>query len=496
MQASTTIDRFLITVSSFSRELNTARESVHVFQAIHKVLRRFFEIHSVFVLEESDEAWQVILSDDSFPLPREELDPLVDHTCERKSFSFFPVEEGTLLVLPSLQSGKVIGVFVAFIQSDPEEFLQENESILGFISFFSGLVLENLRLYHRVLDASQVQEELKRYFRAMLDSLDESICVWDPQFRRVFENASYASLQVDPSFEQILKDLAAKSFEQEKGFAIEKEIQGSFFSFNTVVMDSPLQVIIRMEDITHTKELERLRQIEKMRSEFVANISHELRTPLAAIKAYAETITDSLEAMDSETLSEFMGIIQDQSNHLEFLIDQLLDVTKVENHSLQLEIEDVSLHALIEETAKGLAKSFENNGVAYQEKIPEEDIKVRADPKRIRQVINNLVLNSIKYRDHDKEDPMVGVWAEWQHGESKVLLCVEDNGIGIPADYHQKIFDKFFRVDSSLTYSVEGTGLGLAITREIIEKHGEKIWLESEPGKGTRFFFTLQRAEA
>lgn len=504
MQAETAIDRFLTTVASFSRELNTARKTQDVYQAIIKVLRRFFDISSFHVEEsQQDKTWVSAWNDPDFPLSAEDLKPFIQLAVDRRSFSFYPLETGSLMILPTIKSGQVVSVLMGYILNDPEEFLQEHESVLGFISFFSGIVLENLRLYQEVLDSSIVQEGLKQYFKTMLDSLDEAISVWDESLSLVFSNQSYIRLNPTEKVIQIVKDLVAQSYQQKKGIAQEKEIDSGsedlqnrlhFFSFNSVLLGEPDQVLVRMEDITNTKELERIKKIEQIRTEFVANISHELRTPLSAIKAYAETMRDSFSSLDEETAQQFMHIILDQSDHLEFLLNQLLDFSRLENHTMQLEITTFNLVQQAQDIYSAMHNGTQNEGVEFLLESDTPEKPVKGDANRIKQVMMNLVSNAVKYRDRTKEKKWVKIQIKDQPDSEKVIVSVEDNGVGIASEHLEKIFEKFYRVNSSLTYEVEGTGLGLAIVKEIIEKHEEQIQVKSESGKGSIFYFSLKKA--
>ncbi len=494
MQTGASIDRFLSTVATFSRELNTARKSIDVFFAINKVVKRFFEIDSICGMERTEDGWKNIFCDETFPIAKEEMDSFLSLAQDRKAYSFYPHNESRVLILPSVKSGNVISVFFGFIKEEPEEFKQEYESIMSFIGVFSGIVLENLQLYGEVLKSAEMQEKLKKYFQNILNSLDEGICVLNRDSEMVFFNDKYSSLALSEEVIREIKNIAMESFVSNSGMSLEKEFSGHFYSFGAVHMLETNEILIRLEDITNSKELERLKKIDQMKTEFIANISHELRTPLAAIRAYSETVKDSFEAMDSDTINEFMGIVLDQSDHLSFLLDQLLDFSRVENHNLQLEPEKINLREAIENTYKTLSKKFEEGNVEFSF-LEGEDVYVSADEKRMKQVLNNLFENSVKYRNKEIENPLVKIGYDVDHGNKKVTVFIEDNGIGIDESNVEKVFDKFFRENNSLTYEVEGTGMGLAITKEIINKHGNKIWLKSRRGEGATFYFTLDLLE-
>ncbi len=342
MQAEAAIDRFLTIVSTFSRELNTAKKALDVYHAIVKVLRRFFDIHSFCVLEQKGPSdWISIWSDPTFPFGFDELTPYVQLAQERRSFSIYPLDEGHLLILPSLKSGRVVSVLMGYLQDDPEESLRENESVVGFIMFFSGLVLENLRLYREVLDSAAVQEGLKKYYQTMLDSMDEAISVWDENRSLVFTNQSYIRADPSESILEIIKDLVTQSYSNRNHNTLEKEIAGHFYSFGTVLLGNPDQVLVSMEDISNTKELERIKKI----------------------KAYAETIRDSFGSLDEETGQQFMMTILEQSEHLEGLLNRLLDFSRLENQAMRPEIEDFDLIEQVRDVEQRVQKMLQTYAV-------------------------------------------------------------------------------------------------------------------------------------
>jgi len=493
-ETSNSINRFLITIASFARELNTAKNTVDISKAIEKVMGRFFSIESSLSAVYKDDQWQVIRLDDNFPLSDSEMENYFSLALERKSPSFFPLNQSNyLVILPSVKSGRVLSTFFGYVGENEKSFTQEFETMFGFFSFYSGIVLENQGLLNEIKDAAKVQEQLRFYFEMMLNSLDEGICVVDSSGEFVFKNKKYHEINPDEQVVQQIRTIAAETFSQDAGQALEMEFDAVFFSFNSVILTDDEQVLIRLEDITNTKELERMKKIDQMKTEFIANISHELRTPLSAIKAYSETINDSVEVLDPDTLKEFMGTIIDQSDHLTFLLDQLLDFSNMEREDLKLEKDDFDIVELIKKAKESNREKYEQYVVMIHLNLPTECVKVHADEKRIKQVLINLISNAVKYSDKKKEKKEVTI--SLILNEEHVTVEIKDNGIGIPKSELEKIFTKFYRIDSSLTYEVEGTGLGLAICQEIIHEHGKEIKVESTVGEGSIFRFELDKSK-
>jgi len=492
-ETSNSINRFLITIASFARELNTAKNTVDISKAIEKVMGRFFSIESSLTAMYKDDEWQVIRLDDGFPISETDMENYYSLALERKSPSFFPLNDSDyLVILPSVKSGRLLSTFFGYVGENEKGFTQEFETMFGFFSFYSGIVLENLDLFNEVKDAAKVQEQLRVYFEMMLNSLDEGICVLDSSGEFVFKNKKYREIDPGDAVVEQIKRISAETFAQNTGQAVEMEFDGVFYSFNSVILTDDDQVLLRLEDITNTKELERMKKIDQMKTEFIANISHELRTPLSAIKAYSETINDSVESLDPVTLKEFMGTIIDQSDHLTFLLDQLLDFSRMERKDLNLEKSNFNIIELIKKAKESNKEKYEQHSVEIELNLPEEAVMVNADEKRIKQVLINLISNAVKYSNKEMDEKKVIVSLETEGDE--VTIAVKDNGLGIEESELDKIFNKFYRIDSSLTYEVEGTGLGLAICREIIHEHGKEITVESSPGEGSVFSFKLDKA--
>ncbi|RME80112.1 MAG: PAS domain S-box protein [Caldilineae bacterium] len=243
-----------------------------------------------------------------------------------------------------------------------------------------------------------------------------------------------------------------------------------------------LNVIATLTDIT------RFREAEELKSTFISVISHELKTPVSLIKGYASTLTRQDANWSPEMVNEIGRVIEEESDRLNHLINNLLDASRIQAGALELDIDDVSLAHV----ARTASERFQTQTEAHQIEFdfPPDLPLVRADERRIRQVFDNLISNAIKYSPEGGVI-RVGAWAE----EDRVVAYVADQGVGIPLDEQDSVFDRFYRVDSSLRRSTQGVGLGLFLVKAIVEAHGGEVWLRSQPQKGTTFFFALPRAE-
>ncbi|MFC1869701.1 ATP-binding protein [Chloroflexota bacterium] len=231
-----------------------------------------------------------------------------------------------------------------------------------------------------------------------------------------------------------------------------------------------------------------LRELDGLRTKLLANVSHELRTPLAAIKGFASSLLQPDISFDQDTGRSFLQTIDKEADRLNQLIEELLVMSRLEAGALEVRNEKCSLAGIIEQVKDRL----DNLAVRYNLRflLSPELPPVAVDGARIGEVITNLVENAVKYSQEGTE-----IRIEACLDGKETVVSVSDEGIGIHPDFHQKVFDRFYRLDGSGSGEGQGTGLGLSICRGIVEAHGGRIWLESELGKGSKFSFSLPTTE-
>ena len=235
-------------------------------------------------------------------------------------------------------------------------------------------------------------------------------------------------------------------------------------------------------------DLTQLRQLEAVRQEFVANVSHELRTPLSLIKSAAETLIDGGKD-EPDSLLRFLQIIDKNANRLTLLIDDLLMLSTLDSGNIRLALQSVSLRLAVQEAGDDLRGRASARGVAIKNKV-DAALIVQADPDRLRQVLSNLIDNAIKYGRIEGEVVISARALDTR----RIEICVQDDGPGIPADACARIFERFFRGDKARSREQGGTGLGLAIVKHVVQAHGGEVRVESAPGAGAQFSFTLPAA--
>jgi len=230
---------------------------------------------------------------------------------------------------------------------------------------------------------------------------------------------------------------------------------------------------------------ERLQQASKAKSDFLANMSHELRTPMNAILGFVEMVLDGIYGEVPPDLKEPLTDIQTNGKHLLRLINDVLDLSKIEAGRMELALAEYSVQDVVDTVRASLQSLALEKGLGFTA-AAQDDIPVAfGDGKRITQCLVNLVGNALKFSKRGN----VAVWVE-QQGDN-LLYRVSDTGIGIPQNELENIFGEFQQVDTAITREFSGTGLGLNITKKFVEMHGGRIWVESELGKGSTFFFLI-----
>jgi len=236
---------------------------------------------------------------------------------------------------------------------------------------------------------------------------------------------------------------------------------------------------------------EKLKSLNKMKSDFVATVSHEFKTPLTSIKAYCETLINNSENMDRKIFKEFLMIINEESDRLMTLIEDILSFSQMESGAIKFERASCNLNELVNTVSKEQKVNFETKNIALQIDLPEKDVKIRADRDLIKQLLVNLINNAAKFT---RDGGRVFIYLEDEMVSARII--VEDNGIGVPENQMERIFDHFHQADNSSTRRHSGSGLGLALCKNIVEWHDGRIWVENVDGGGARFVAVIPKKQA
>ena len=237
-----------------------------------------------------------------------------------------------------------------------------------------------------------------------------------------------------------------------------------------------LGIICVIQDITEHKKL------EAMQKDFVANVSHELRTPLTTIKSYTETLLEGA-LYETETALNFLQVINHESDRMTALVQDLLDLSKLDNKQVHLKIQKLNLNQLLEDSLNKFMIQIDKKNQVLIYHPSEVIFWINGDLYRLEQVLKNILSNAMKY---SPETATIEI-ALYQH-DNEVVIEVKDSGVGIPEADLLRIFERFYRVDKARSREMGGTGLGLAIAKEIMDYHKARIEVESTLGQGTTFY--------
>lgn len=229
-----------------------------------------------------------------------------------------------------------------------------------------------------------------------------------------------------------------------------------------------------------------LQKLDQLKDEFISTVTHELRTPLTSIRAFSEILLSNPD-VEVEQRSKFLAIIVKESERLTRLINQVLDMAKIDSGRIDWHIADLDLRELIEDAVNSTRQLFDDKAVVLQEQLGDKAVIIAGDRDRLIQVIINLLSNAVKFCPDEQGQVVIRLYAV----ETRWRITVSDNGPGIAPDQHQLIFEKFHQVTDVHAGKPKGTGLGLPISQKIVEHHGGSIWVESEPGHGSTFIVDL-----
>ena len=233
---------------------------------------------------------------------------------------------------------------------------------------------------------------------------------------------------------------------------------------------------------------DQLMQLDRLKSQFLDNVSHELRTPLTHIKGFVDNMLDGVGGGISEKQKDYLQRVEENCDRLIRLINDLLDLSRIESGKMTLQLEPLPLSPILEDSVDGMQSAASQKEIRVSLDCP-PDVAAFVDTDRMKQILTNLLDNAVKYTGHGGRI-QIGVTVR---SNQEIQVCIEDTGVGIPDTDVNLIFDRFHRATDSKSGSVGGIGLGLPIVKNLVELHGGRIWAESEVGKGSRFYLTLKR---
>lgn len=409
------------------------------------------------------------------------------------------------MAVPMVVDGKSIGALMA-MRMGYSPFTPDDQQRLSAFADQAALAVKNSRLYEQVEELYRDVKERSAELEAVLDSIGDAVIVTGRTGQVELTNpvaTLILGLPDEPQLGQPLpQEVLRGGFEEHLRSTLSSKsgdpvlaeltvrggnLQGhrTYQAHFAPLRDQdghPRGVVTVFRDITAAKELEQLK------SNFVSTISHELRTPLHSIKGFVNIILSERSTGSlTDVQRDFLTTVRDQTTRLERMILDLLEFNRLQSGQIKLNPEALDLALMAAAMTEQLRPVAEESSVTLLCLI-EQSLPVEGDRLRIEQVFYNLIANAIKFT------PAGGrVWVTGELGGQVAEIVVRDTGIGIPAAEQERIFERFYQVDASQTRKYGGAGLGLAICKHIIERHGGRIWAESDEGGGSAFHFTLPR---
>jgi PAS domain S-box-containing protein len=404
---------------------------------------------------------------------------------------------------PILSKNRVLGIIVVGSRK-PYRFTNREIRLLTALGAQLGAVLENAQLYHELARDKAYIENLVENAGDAIVSTDtgDLVLTWNRAAEIIFGYSKDEA--VGSSFNLVMPPERSRELEE---IRLKLEVTGPMRNletrrrrkdgtvFDVVLAVSPVKdeggrvigFLHIVKDITEKNRYERrLKELDRMKSDFVSSVSHELRTPLTAIKGSVDNMADGILGPVTEKQAKYLARINTNADRLARLIGDLLDLSKIEAGKIELKPAVVDVNSIINEVAdslRGLAADklirIESDGV--------EPVQVWADRDKVVQILINLIGNAVKFTpSHGRV-----VVAAHEHEDGWVKIAVEDNGPGIPDEESGRIFDKFYQAQQANKVSVKGTGLGLAISKSLVELHGGRIGYQRGTDGGSVFSFTL-----
>jgi PAS domain S-box-containing protein len=336
--------------------------------------------------------------------------------------------------------------------------------------------------------------------QAILQSIGDGVIVFDQNREAIVVNPAACAI-----LDRAETDVLGKDISQMMGQAVYQDDQAILRSMiaDTGSYQSGLKVTwgrktvavgfapVKLPQIDQSgtvmvlRDITKEAEVDRMKSEFVSVVSHELRTPMSAIKGYLELILTGSSSVDAQMQHNFLKVVKANADRLSEMVDELLDVSRIEAGKIQMRFQSVSVRRTVQEASAMLQKALADKAVELRVNIPDDLPNVRADPGRLVQILTNLMSNALKYTLEGYVDVTARVVGDL------VQVDISDTGIGMTEEDQAQLFTRFFRASTARASEIPGTGLGLAITRSLIEMHRGRIWVKSAIGQGSTFSFTL-----
>jgi len=420
-------------------------------------------------------------------------------------------QSGPTLIQPLFLQNQSLGAMLLGHVGSHRVFSEADGKLCQALVGQVATAIENARLYQSVDEQAQRLADLLRtreiestQRQAILESIADGVIVAGQAGEVVLANAA-AERILDLSRQQLMEQTIKRLYTQLlKAGGKEIGDQAVFEWDHKIVMGSLAPVKMPGGDllgyVAVFRDVTRERQAEQAKSDFIATVSHELRTPMTSIKGYVELLTAGAAGPISAQQQHFLGIVATNTERMISLVNNLITVSEMERGPIHVRPRPVDMVQVIKEAMQAAHPHAESRQLELTSIVPPDLSPARGDPECLRQIMDNLLDNALCYTPPEGR---VAVWATEAHLEEAetppqhfLVISIRDTGVGIPPEEHDKIFEKFYRVENPLSLEAGGTGMGLAIVKSLVTAHQGRIWVESEPGEGSTFSFTIPAAKS
>ncbi len=509
-----------------TRNINDTHDSEEIFAILVKILDDLCDYDSVILRMYNEDTGELILElaekkrksiIDEVPISEE----VMGWALENRKIRIIPLEsmnsvsaENSLVLIPLINMDRVIGFICIVIPASPGSFTPHLEKLFWIIAGQVASAMQNARFFKKLQDKNRDLKEVKKYLTGILDNMVHGIMVLDKNKNITLLSKSMEILfQVSSSearngniskvfpkktveiFNIVMKDVEKFSFVIDREFDHilkgGKKIPISVTASSLELGQKQSGTIFVVKDLSTSKRLIALAELDKLKSKFVATVSHEFKTPLNLILGSTNLLLEGLVGPFNEKQSKLLTLVRDGGNRLMELIKRLLDLARIEAEKGHLSFDNVSLKDIVEDSVQSLQYMSQEYEVTIEHEFLGYVDDIVGDNEQLSYMLKNLVSNGIKYNNPGGYVKIViENWEKDKTGKF-VLIRVKDNGIGINAEDHEEIFAEFHRSNDPEAREREGSGLGLTIAKKVVELHRGKIILESQKGKGSEFKIIL-----
>ncbi len=444
------------------------------------------------------------------------------------------VEMGPLLVQPLVHKDESLGVIILSNSRTKRRFTEDEARLCEILASQVTAAIANARLYQRTRELLRLRQEEASQRRAILESIADGVMVADAQGRVIMVNAAAERIFETPRAELLGRNLSQVCQGWFQPFADFPAPEGFFAAFRATAQGrpfpeanslqttftwgektircslapvylpegrpsgpprvaqpdkpAPLGVVAVFRDITREAAAERAK------SRFIATVSHELRTPMTSVKGYLDLLIKGMAGEINATQKRFLSTIKINADRMVNVINNMIYISELEGAPLQLNVQPTDVAEQLKEAVAAIQEQLEVRDLSLSLEVSGDLPPARADPIRLRQVLDNLLSNACKFTYPGGQIRVEARLCE-DEGMEALRVAVADTGVGIAPAEQEKIFEPFYRAESPLEVEATGVGVGLTIARSLVQAHGGRMWVESEPGQGSVFYFTLPLAE-